>query len=371
MTGADKDIVHVGLDARSYDIIIGRDLVAEADKYIAPFITGRQVIIISDDMVGPLYADDLQSQLSGSARALHSLQVPAGESSKSLSCYSQLCDEILSLGIDRQTVLIALGGGVIGDLVGFVAASLLRGLDFIQIPTSLLAQVDSSVGGKTGINARAGKNLIGAFHQPRLVLADIGILDSLPLRELRAGYAEIVKYGLLGDADFFAWLEANGDKVLARETEALAYAVATSCRAKAAIVAADEKEAGQRALLNLGHTFAHAFEAEAGYDGRLLHGEAVAAGMGVAMGFSAFMNLCSPDDVARARAHLRASGLPDSRDSLPAGDAAPANLLAHMQKDKKVENGTLTFILTHAIGAAEVVKNVPAAAVESFLEADL
>ena len=237
-----------------------------------------------------------------------------------------------------------------------MAASLLRGLDFIQIPTSLLAQVDSSVGGKTGINASAGKNLIGAFHQPRLVLADIGLLDSLSVREMRAGYAEVVKYGLLGDRDFFEWLEANGPKVLARDPAALAYAVQTSCQAKADIVAADETEAGKRALLNLGHTFAHAFEAEAGYDGSLLHGEAVAAGMGTAFAFSAELGLCTGQDVQRAKAHLSASLLPASRRDLPAGNASAEQLLSHMKKDKKVENAALTFILTHGIEPQKYTK---------------
>lgn len=360
--------VQVGLDKRAYNILIGAGLLADAASHIGPFIEGRKLVIISDTHVGPLYEGALSSQLEGICRALMCLRIPAGEASKSLSQFTQLCNQILDSGIDRQTVLIALGGGVIGDLVGFVAASLLRGLDFIQIPTSLLAQVDSSVGGKTGINAEAGKNLIGAFHQPRLVLADISLLDSLPAREMRSGYAEIVKYGLLGDADFFAWLEAHGADVLAHDREALARAVVTSCQAKADIVVGDETEAGQRALLNLGHTFAHAFEAEANYDGRLRHGEAVAAGMGMAFAFSEFLGLCSAADTARAKAHLRACDLPTGRSDLPAGNGTTQRLLSHMKKDKKVKNGALTFILARAIGAAEIHADMPVAKVQAFLE---
>lgn len=360
--------VPVGLGARAYDIHIGPNLLANAAQYIGPFIQGKKVIIISDETVGALYEDTLMRQLDGIWRDGSAMRVPAGEASKSLPQFSALCNQILDSGIDRQTVLIALGGGVIGDLVGYVAASLLRGLDFIQIPTSLLAQVDSSVGGKTGINAHAGKNLIGAFHQPRLVLADTSLLDSLSLREMRAGYAEVVKYGLLGDMAFFEWLETHGADVLARDPDALAYAVAASCQAKADIVVADETEAGKRALLNLGHTFAHAFEAEAGYDGRLLHGEAVAAGMGVAFDFSAAIGFCNGQDVMRVKAHLTACGLPSSRAELPAGDAGSEQLLRHMKKDKKVENAALTFILVRGIGDAEIHKNVPADTVLAFLE---
>ena len=279
-----------------------------------------------------------------------------------------LMESILALGVDRQTVLIALGGGVIGDLVGFAAASLLRGVDFIQIPTSLLAQVDSSVGGKTGINARVGKNLIGAFYQPKLVLADSDVLRTLPEREMRAGYAEIVKYGLLGDASFFEWLEANGADVIQGQPEAIAHAVRTSCLAKAAIVSADETEAGKRALLNLGHTFAHAFEAEAGYDGRLLHGEAVAVGLGLAFEFSAFLDRANGQEAVRVKSHLAKLGLPASIADLPAGHASAQTLVRHMYKDKKTQNGVLTFILVEEIGKAEVVSHIQSEDVERFLE---
>ena len=362
------DIVNVALGSRSYDIKIGQGLLAQADEHLAPFIHDKHVIIIADTHTKDFYQEDLASQIYGLTRRLDCLSVPAGESSKSLACYSDLMESILSLGVDRQTVLIALGGGVIGDLVGFAAASLLRGVDFIQIPTSLLAQVDSSVGGKTGINARVGKNLIGAFYQPKLVLADSDVLRTLPEREMRAGYAEIVKYGLLGDASFFEWLEANGADVIHGQPDAIAHAVRTSCLAKAAIVSADETEAGKRALLNLGHTFAHAFEAEAGYDGRLLHGEAVSVGLGLAFEFSALLDRANGQEAVRVKSHLAKLGLPASIADLPAGHASAQTLVRHMHKDKKTQNGVLTFILVEEIGKAEVVSHIQSEDVERFLE---
>ena len=360
--------VPVSLGARSYDILIGAGLLANAQSHLASFVTDRHVVIIADGHTAPLYQADLADNLMPICRKVDCLSVPAGEASKSLATFSALMEDILALGVDRQTILIALGGGVIGDLVGYAAASLLRGVPFIQIPTSLLAQVDSSVGGKTGINAKAGKNLIGAFYQPQIVLADTAILKSLPEREMRAGYAEIVKYGLLGDARFFEWLEIHGKDVIAGDQDAIRHAVMTSCQAKAAIVAEDETEAGKRALLNLGHTFAHAFEAEAGYDGRLLHGEAVAAGLGLAFDFSTSLGRVSGQDAGRIKAHLAALGLPSNMASLPAGQAKPDRLISHMMKDKKTKDGALTFILVNGIGAAEVVKNVPHDDVISFLE---
>lgn len=362
------ETITVDLGARSYEIKIGEALLQNASAHMAPFITGKHLIIISDSEVGPLYQHDLATNLSPLATRIDCLQVSAGEASKSLSCYSALMEDILALNVDRKTVLIALGGGVIGDLVGFAAASLLRGVDFIQIPTSLLAQVDSSVGGKTGINAKAGKNLIGAFYQPKLVLADIDVLGSLSARQMRAGYAEIVKYGLLGDAEFFEWLEAHGQSLLDGDAQAIMYAVTKSCQAKADIVAADETEAGKRALLNLGHTFAHAFEAEAGYDGRLLHGEAVAAGLALAFGFSNHLGEPTSQECARITAHLKALGLPASIADLPAGQADPQRLLFHMMKDKKTSGGQLTFILAKEIGAAYIASNVPSDEVINFLE---
>ena len=360
--------ISVGLAERSYDIHIGGGLIENADTFAAPFTADKHLVIITDNNVGPTHGERLKAGLSKSARKIDILHVPAGEASKSLSVYGRLLDDILALGIDRSTMIIAFGGGVIGDLAGYVAASLLRGIDFIQVPTSLLAQVDSSVGGKTGINMSAGKNLVGAFHQPKLVLADTDILGTLPERELRAGYAEIVKYGLLGDATFFEWLEVHGQNVLARDEAAIAYAVQASCRAKADIVATDEREGGVRALLNLGHTFAHAFEAEAGYDGRLLHGEAVGAGIGMAFGFSRHLGLVSGQDEMRIKAHLKALSLPFDRASLPAGNAHATRLIQHMYKDKKTHKGALTFILLNAIGSAFVKRNVDEDSLATFLE---
>jgi 3-dehydroquinate synthase len=268
--------LRVGLGARAYDIKIGNNLIANAGDVLGDIVAGRQAVIVSDSNVAPLHLDALASSLARVTRRCDRIIVPAGEASKNMQTLTGLLNDILDLGVDRGLVIVALGGGVIGDLAGFAAASLMRGVDFVQVPTSLLAQVDSSVGGKTGVNAPRGKNLIGAFYQPRAVLADTAALATLPPRELRAGYAEVAKYGLLGDASFFAWLEDNGKAMLELEPQALNHAIMTSCAAKARIVEADEREAGQRALLNLGHTFAHAFEAEAKYDGRLLHGEAVA-----------------------------------------------------------------------------------------------
>lgn len=362
-----SEIVSVALGARSYDIKIGAGLLAEADSHLAPFISGRHVIIIADSHTKELYQSALADKIAPLCRRLDCLDVPAGESAKSLSQYAALMEAILALGVDRQCVLIALGGGVIGDLVGFAAASLLRGVDFIQIPTSLLAQVDSSVGGKTGINAPVGKNLIGAFYQPKLVLADSDVLATLDERQMRAGYAEIVKYGLLGDASFFEWLEAHGQDVIAGKPDAIAQAVKISCMAKAAIVSQDETEAGKRALLNLGHTFAHAFEAEAGYDGRLLHGEAVAVGLGLAFEFSTALGMAHGQDSTRVISHLAKMGLPSTMADLPAGRAPADTLLSHMMKDKKTKNGVLTFILVSQIGAAEVVSDVDVNDVKRFL----
>ena len=291
----------------------------------------------------------------------------AGEASKSFASFEKLCEEILALGIERSTVLIALGGGVIGDLTGFAAAVLLRGIDFIQIPTTLLAQVDSSVGGKTGINSGHGKNLIGAFHQPRLVLADTYTLRTLPRRELLAGYAEVVKYGLIDQPDFFAWLEGHGADLVEGDQGVLAQAIETSCAAKAAIVAEDEKEAGKRALLNLGHTFGHALEAECGYGDELLHGEGVALGMIMAFDLSVELGLCPAEDADRVFRHLTAVGLPTRLEHLPGRVWDADTLLGHMHKDKKVTGGKLTFILAKGIGRAFITHDVEEAAVRALL----
>ena len=361
--------IHIELPQSSYDILIGRDLFTNALDDLLPFIEHRQIIIISDEQVADLYLQPIEHALAPHARAIHHALVPAGEASKSFAYFEKLVNEILALNIDRRSLIIALGGGVVGDLAGYVAASLLRGIDFIQVPTSLLAQVDSSFGGKTGINTSAGKNLVGAFYQPRLVLADIDMLSSLPLRELKAGYAEVVKYGLLGDAEFFDWLEVNGAELLAGNPDKLAEAVRISCQAKADIVRADEKESGQRALLNLGHTFAHALEAEAGYDGRLLHGEAVACGLRLAFGFSRHLGLSSGQDEMRVAAHLNRLGLPGALADLPViADMPIEKMIDHMRKDKKARDGKLTFILVHSIGQAFVEHEIDEQSLREFLE---
>jgi 3-dehydroquinate synthase len=296
--------------------------------------------------------------------------VPPGEQTKSFQGLADVSERLLALGLDRGDLVTAFGGGVVGDLAGFAAAIYKRGIDFVQVPTTLLAQVDSSVGGKTAIDVAAGKNLIGAFHQPRLVLADLDVLASLPEREMRCGYAEVIKYGLLGDFGFFEWLEANGAAVLAREPEALAHAVARSIEMKAEIVAEDETEQGRRALLNLGHTFAHALEAETGYGADLLHGEAVAAGMALAFRFSAAQGLAPTQDAGRAAAAIAAAGLPTCLEGVAGQPFDAAALVRHMAQDKKAEGGRLTFILARGLGSAFVAKDVDAEAVANFLKSE-
>lgn len=352
-------IVPVELGQRRYDITIGDGVILKADHLLKPIISGRQVVVIADEAVEKPWLEQLETVL-GRVTECHCVITSGGEAAKSFSRYTELMEKVLDHGITRQTVIIALGGGVIGDLAGFMAASLLRGLDYIQIPTTLLAQVDSSVGGKTGLNARAGKNLVGAFHQPRAVLIDTDCLSSLPDREMRAGYAEVVKYGLLGHAEFFDWLEEHGAAVLERDPDLLVEAIRRCCQAKADIVAKDETEAGVRALLNLGHTFAHAFEAEAGYDGRLLHGEAVAAGLGHAFALSRRLGFIDGQSCHRVAKHLEAMGLANWRRGLPA-DIAEADidrLIGHMAKDKKAQSGQLVLVLVRAIGDAFVEKGV-------------
>jgi len=358
--------IRVALDRRAYDILVGSDLLARAGEHVAPLANGRRVVVVTDDIVARLHLDPLERSLAAAGIDARKVVVPPGEKTKDFLHFAALAEEVLSLGIDRGSLLIALGGGVVGDLTGFAAATLLRGIDFVQVPTTLLAQVDSSVGGKTGINTKAGKNLVGAFHQPRLVLADTGVLATLPPRELRAGYAEVVKYGLIRDRAFFEWLEEHGAAVLAGEPAAQAHAVAVSCRAKAAVVAADERESGERALLNFGHTFGHALEAETGFSETLLHGEAVAIGMALAFDYAAARGLCPPADAARVRAHLERLGLPASVRRFANATTADA-LLRHMAKDKKVRSGRLTFILPRAIGDAYVAHDVPPDGIVAFL----
>ena len=355
LTAATVDTLRVDLGGRSYDIHIGPGLIANADQWLSDCLGVGAAFIITDDNVAGHYLAPIEAALDRLGQRHHAIVLPAGEATKSFETWRDVSEQLLALGAERGSTIIALGGGVIGDLAGFIAATLLRGVDFVQIPTTLLAQVDSSVGGKTAINSAHGKNLIGAFFQPKRVLIDIAVLDSLPRRELLAGYAETVKYGLIGDAAFFDWLERNGGDVIAGDQGARRYAITTSCAAKAATVRADEREHGQRALLNFGHTFAHALEAEAGYDSGLLHGEAVAVGMMMALALSRDAGLCNGQDVARVRRHFAAVGLPVTLADLPvAADWDPQRLYGHMQNDKKVAAGKINFIAATAIGAAVI-----------------
>ncbi len=365
-------VVRVPLGARSYDIHVGRDLLARAPALMMPVLSQKRVFIVTDSNVAPLYLARLTHALTNAGiRADHSI-VPAGEASKDFGHLATLLDAMLAAKCERGTMIVALGGGVIGDLAGFAASVLLRGVDFVQIPTTLLSQVDSSVGGKTGINTAAGKNLVGSFHQPRLVIADTDVLATLPRRELLAGYAEVAKYGLLGDAAFWAWLETHGTAALNGDHAALRDAIVASCTAKAKVVAADEKEGGIRALLNLGHTFGHALEAEMGYGGDLLHGEAVAIGMVLAFALSAQLGLCPAADVEKVRAHLKAVALPvDPPRNSARGKITAAMLIAHMSQDKKMKDGAVNFVLARRIGEAFMSRDVPAAALEATLSAAL
>ena len=357
----------VALGARAYDIVIGNGVLADAPGLLAPVLARPRVFVVTDETVAGLHLGALALALDRGGIRHDAVVLPPGEQTKSFAHLEALLDRLLGLGVERDDVIVAVGGGVIGDLAGFAASVLRRGTRFVQVPTTLLAQVDSSVGGKTGIDTHRGKNLVGAFHQPSLVLADTGALATLPPRELRAGYAEVVKYGLLGDSAFFAWLEAHGPDVLAGRGAARDRAVRESCAAKARIVARDETDRGERALLNLGHTFGHALEAANGYDGRLLHGEAVAIGMTMAFDLSARLGLCPPSDAERVRSHLHATGLPvHPRDlDLPEQDADV--LVGHMAQDKKVSDGRPTFILARAVGEAFLSRDVAFDEVRAFL----
>jgi 3-dehydroquinate synthase len=364
----DGTTVRVELAHRSYDIIIGENLLAGAGSYLAAVLTRPRVVIVSDETVAALHLAALQASLDGSGIQSDAIVVSAGESSKSFAQLQSLLDRLLDLRVERRDTILALGGGVVGDLAGFAAAILRRGIDFIQLPTTLLAQVDSSVGGKTAINATQGKNLIGAFYQPRLVLADVTALTTLPERELRAGYGEVVKYGLIDDFAFFQWLEENGSQLLAGAPWALRHAVAVCCRAKAAIVGRDEREGGDRALLNLGHTFAHALEAEAGYDGRLLHGEAVSVGLSIAFALSTRLGLCPSQETERILRHLSAVGLPTGVAQIGLSGLTADVMMNHMRQDKKVADGRLTFILARGIGQAFITNDVAEDAVMDMLQ---
>ncbi|UCH75727.1 MAG: 3-dehydroquinate synthase [Rhodospirillales bacterium] len=362
------ETVRVELGPRSYDIVVGDDVLAIAGEMMAPVLRRPRVVVVTDTHVADLHLETLLRSLSDSAIDAEPIVLEAGEQTKEIGHFGKLMEAILALDIDRDVALVALGGGVIGDLTGFTAATALRGIDFIQVPTTLLAQVDSSVGGKTGINSPQGKNLIGAFHQPRLVLADSRVLRTLSRREMLAGYAEMVKYGLIGDTAFFGWLEGHGADLVDGDPDHIRRAVVACCRAKAAIVAADEREGGVRALLNLGHTFGHALEAETGFSNTLLHGEAVAIGMVMAFDLSARLGLCPPDDAARVRRHLAAVGLPTGTNFTNSVLWDPSRLMMHMGRDKKVKGGALTFILVRGIGDAFVSRDVPAEEVSAFLE---
>jgi 3-dehydroquinate synthase len=361
-----SEIIPVGLGSRAYEIHVGPGLLAQAGALLSPGVRGM-LPIVTDEHVAPLHLKTLQDSLEASGLRSKAIILPPGEGTKSFAGLERVCGELLDMGIDRSGLVVALGGGVIGDLTGFAAGVLKRGVSFAQVPTTLLSQVDSSVGGKTAINARQGKNLVGLFHQPRIVIADTALLGTLPRRELLAGYAEVVKYGALGDADFFDWLEASAAAALADDSAALVHAVAQSCRMKAAIVARDERETGERALLNLGHTFGHALEAATGFSDRLLHGEGVAIGMALAFRLSHKLGLCPGQDAERFSRHLKAVGLPSSIADIPGPRASADELLAHMAHDKKVADGKLTFILVKGIGQAVITREVPVEAVKSVL----
>ncbi|SIS64933.1 3-dehydroquinate synthase [Paracoccus saliphilus] len=359
--------VHVPLGERAYDVRIGPGLIAGAGAEIAPLLHRSRVCIVTDETVSALHLERLRDALSVEGIASEALVLPAGEATKSWPHLTRCVEWLLEQKIERRDIVVALGGGVIGDLVGFAAAILRRGVRFVQIPTTLLAQVDSSVGGKTGINSSFGKNLIGAFHQPALVLADVEVLDTLTSRDFLAGYGEVVKYGLLGDAGFFDWLERNAPRL--RDDMALRQqAVAHSVRMKAGIVTRDETEQGERALLNLGHTFGHALEAATGYSDRLLHGEGVAIGCALAFDLSARMGLCSQEAPSRVVAHLRQMGMPAKLTDIPGELPDDQALIALMGQDKKVVDGKLRFVLARGIGEAFVSDDVPGDVLATVLE---
>ena len=361
--------ITVGLGARSYDVLIENGALARAGASLKPFSKTGRIIVVTDANVAPLHLATLTASATAAGLTVETIIVPPGEGTKNWAQLEALCDQLLAFEIERSEAIVALGGGVIGDLTGFAASIVKRGCTVVQIPTTLLAQVDSSVGGKTAINTRAGKNLVGAFYQPAFVLIDPATLDTLPPRELRAGYAEVVKYGLIDDPAFFAWCEANGAALIAGDADARAYAIATSVAAKARIVGADERETtGTRALLNLGHTFGHALEAETGFSDRLLHGEGVAAGMAIAFRYSVARGLCPPDDSKRVDAHLAAVGLPTG--ARPATNADGATLAAHMAHDKKRDGGSVPFLLARGIGQTYLERDVALSDVAAFLDGD-
>lgn len=358
--------VPVSLGDRSYDILIGEGLASDAGRWFRAVLPKARACIITDSNVSGRHLVAFEKSLRRAGVTASAVVIPAGEASKCFDVFEQVVDQVVGGRYERGDAVVALGGGVVGDLSGFVAGVVRRGMRFVQVPTTLLSQVDSSVGGKTGINSRHGKNLVGVFHQPDLVLIDTKVLDTLSEREFRAGYAEVVKYGLIDNADFFAWLEQSWRDVFAGGP-ARTEAIAVSCRSKAAIVGRDERETGDRALLNLGHTFGHAIETAAGYDGSVVHGEAVALGMVLAHDFSVRLNQMSRDDADRIRAHLEAVGLPTRLSDLPGGAPSVATFMELIGQDKKVQSGALTFILSRGIGEAFIARDVPAEAVRAFL----
>ena len=364
--------LHVALSSTAYDVVVGEGLLARAGALLAPVLPQKRAVVVTDETVAALHLPALLAGLAETGIQATTVVVPPGEASKSMEGYARVVAGLLDAGVERRTTVIALGGGVVGDLAGFAAATVLRGLPFVQVPTTLLSQVDSSVGGKTGINTVHGKNLVGAFHQPRMVLADTGVLGTLPVREVRAGYAEIVKAGLIGDSAFFDWCEAHGAALAGGDRALQAEAVLRACAFKAAVVGDDEREEAPndgRALLNLGHTFGHALEAEVGYGGGLLHGEAVAVGLGLAFRLSARLGLCEPEDAERVSAHLEAVGLPSGPGMLNRRFSA-GRLVEHMRRDKKTRDGALRFVLVRGVGAAFTSGEVPVGEILGLLRAE-
>ncbi len=373
----DTETVRVELAERAYDIFVGENVLATAADKIRTMTAGRKLraAVVSDETVAKLHLPTLTGALDAAGIDHQVLIVPVGEATKSFGQFENLVDGILAARIERGDIVIALGGGVVGDLAGFAAAVVRRGIDVVQAPTTLLAQVDSSIGGKTAINSPRGKNLVGVFHQPSLVLADIGVLETLPMRDIKAGFAEVLKYGLINDADFFAWLESNGEALLSGDTGTRREAVIESCRSKSRIVAADEREGGVRALLNLGHTFGHALEAEMGYGDGILHGEAVGIGMRMAFDLSARLGLCPQADADRVYACLRKFGMAATVKDIPghaqSGEWQAERLLHHMRQDKKVTGGQLTFVLARGIGEAFITREVAEADLVSALKQEI
>ena len=368
-----SETVSVALNERSYDIHIGEGLLSKAGALLASFIgksAPRRVAVVTDETVARLYYPKLAASLEAAKLEPLAIVLPPGEQSKDFAHLEQVVGALLQANVERGSLVIALGGGVIGDLTGFAAGIVKRGVDFAQVPTTLLAQVNSSVGGKTAINTKEGKNLAGLFYQPRIVIADTGVLGTLPRRELLGGYAEIAKYGLLGDAEFFAWLEKNGAQALSGDAKAISRAVAHSCAMKAAIVARDERESGDRALLNLGHTFGHGLEAATQYSDRLIHGEGVALGCVLAFKLSAKLGSASQGDVARVERHFSSVGLPTRIAQILGPRPTPEEVLAHMRHDKKAKSGRMTFILANGIGHAFISGDVPEDAVKAVLAED-